>query len=125
MEKMTYVKAIAYVTENCALPEDVAERLTALSASLVKKNSAVRKPTATQLANEGFKTAILEFLSEHAEESFSAKELSEQVAALASFNPQRVTGLLRSLENAKQVVSVKEKRLNRYAIASTEEEGEE
>jgi hypothetical protein len=124
MEKMTYVKAIAYVTENCALPEEVAERLTALSASLVKKNSAVRKPTASQLANEGFKTAILEFLAEHAEESFSAKELAEQVAALADFNPQRVTGLLRSLDNAKRVVSVKEKRLNRYAIAATEE-GEE
>ena len=57
MEKMTYVKAleIAIATvEN----EEVKTKLTALQASIAKKNSAERKPTATQTANAGFKVAI-------------------------------------------------------------------
>ena len=56
--KMTYGKAISYVMENYDLPAEVADKLTALSESLAKKSGAERKPTATQVANEGYKTKI-------------------------------------------------------------------
>ena len=62
--KMTYVAALSFVLENCPdLPADVAEKLTALKAQTEKRNSADRKPTKTQLANEGLQETILSVLS--------------------------------------------------------------
>ena len=56
MEKMTYVKALdAAIATLSADQSEVKEKLEALKASIAKKNSAERKPTATQTANEGYK----------------------------------------------------------------------
>ena len=61
MEKMTYVKALdAAIATLSADQSEVKEKLEALKASIAKKNSAERKPTATQTANEGYKEAILD-----------------------------------------------------------------
>ena len=64
MEKMTNVKALAYVLENCELTTEVKEKLEKMKIQFEKKNSAEKKPTATQIANEGIKNIILETLSE-------------------------------------------------------------
>ena len=60
MEKITNVKALAYVLENCELTAEVAEKIGKIKASYEKKSSTTgeRKPTATQVANEGIKTAL-------------------------------------------------------------------
>ena len=62
IEKMTNVKALQYVIDNCELPAEIAEKIGNIHASYVKKSSSTgeRKPTATQVANEVLKTAILE-----------------------------------------------------------------
>ena len=63
MEKMTYVKALdAAIATLSADQSEVKEKLEALKASIAKKNSTERKPTATQTANEGYKEAILNAL---------------------------------------------------------------
>ena len=60
MEKMTYVKALDVAIATLSADQsEVKEKLEALKASIAKKNSAERKPTATQTANEGYKSAIL------------------------------------------------------------------
>lgn len=126
MDKMTYVKALTFVMDNCSMPEDVSERLTALKASIEKKNSTPRKPTAAQLANDGYKEAILEFLRS-ADKPMTVAELTAGVPAIAGFNPQKVAGLMRSLENAGLVTAAKDKRKTVYSLAEADAsvEGEE
>ena len=63
MTKMTYVNALEIAIATVENAEAKA-KLEALKTSIAKKNSAERKPTATQKANEGYKVAILEFLAE-------------------------------------------------------------
>lgn len=127
MDKMTYVKALSFVMDNCAVPEDVSERLAALKASIEKKNSAPRKPTADQLANQAYKDAILAFLTD-AEKPMTVAEITAGVPELAGSKPQKVSGLMRSLEQNGFVTVTKVKRLSAYSIAGDEEspaEGEE
>lgn len=57
-EKMTNRKALDYVLENCDLPSDVSEKLSAMLVALDKKSGGTRKPTANQIANEEMKTKI-------------------------------------------------------------------
>ena len=52
--KMTYVKALEIAIKAVEDNKEVAEQLEALKASVAMKNSAERKPTATQKANEGY-----------------------------------------------------------------------
>ena len=60
--KMTYVSAISDVLNGIALTDEHKEKLTALKASLEKRASGERKPTATQKANVAVKETIAEFL---------------------------------------------------------------
>ena len=50
-EKMTNRKALDYVLENCDLPSDVSEKLSAMLVALDKKSGGTRKPTANQIAS--------------------------------------------------------------------------
>ena len=60
--KMTYVKALEIAMKAVEDNKEVTEKLKALKESISKKNSAKRKPTATQKANEEYKKAILSFM---------------------------------------------------------------
>lgn len=55
-----------------------------------------RRPTATQVANEGYKTAILEYL-EDVGEGKTVSDVLEQVPAVAGFSNQKVSGLMNEL----------------------------
>lgn len=58
--KTTYLSAVRYAIENLSgAPEDVIERLNALEASLIKRASAERKPTAKQVQSAADRDAIL------------------------------------------------------------------
>ena len=109
MEKMTNVKAINYVLENCNVPSDVAEKLAKMKDQFVKKNSAERKPTANQVENAGLKTAILDFLAEN-KGAYTVTDLMKSVSALADLSNQRVSALGRQLVEDGSVVRTEEKR---------------
>ena len=109
MEKMTNVKAINYVLENCNVPSDVAEKLTKMKEQFVKKNSAERKPTANQVENAGLKTAILDFLAEN-KGAYTVTDLMKSVVELADLSNQRVSALVRQLVEDGSVVRTEEKR---------------
>ena len=117
MEKMTNLKAVAYVLENCTLPADVAEKMEKIKASFEKKSTGERKPTATQVANEGLKVAIIAYMENEPNRLFSISELIKEVPELAGLSTQKVSPLMSALEKAEKVVKIVEKRKSSYKLA--------
>ena len=121
--KMTYVKALEIAIKAVEDNKEVAEKLEALKASVAKKNSAERKPTATQKANEGYKTAILEFME--VGKKYTITDLMKEVVELADLSNQRVSALVRQLKDSGLVERTEEKRKAYFSKkAVTENEGE-
>lgn len=109
VEKMTYVTALTYVLENTTLPTEVAEKLEALKAQQVKRNSAEKKPTKTQVANEVTKELVLEVLHEVGEK-LTVSELQTKHPDLTAMSNQKVAALVRQLVKEGKVERVEEGR---------------
>ena len=107
MEKITNVKALAYVLENCELPKEYAEKVEKMKAQFEKKNSAEKKPTATQIANEGIKNVILETLGE---KSMTITEMQKANSELAELSNQKISALLKQMTENGSVVREEIKR---------------
>ena len=112
MEKMTNVKALAYVLENCELTTEVKEKLEKMKFQFEKKNSAEKKPTATQIANEGIKNIILETLSE---KSMTITEMQKSNSELAELSNQKISALLKQMTESG---SIKREEIKRKAYFS-------
>ncbi len=125
MEKMTNVKAIDYVLANAELPTEVKEKLEKMKEQFVKKNSAERKPTATQTENAGLKVAILDAMEEG--KQYTITDLMKSVPELADLSNQRVSAIVRQLKDEGEVVreEIKRKAYFSKAIAEVEVEDEE
>ena len=82
---------------------------------LNNKSNGLRKPTKTQIENEGFKKAILEILTE-ADKALTISDLMTD-ARLAGLKNQRVSALVTQLKKSGQVVRFEEKRKAYFAIA--------
>lgn len=100
MEKMTYVKALEVAIESVESVE-VKEKLEALKVSIAKKNSAERKPTATQVANASLKEAILNGME--VGKAYTVTDLMKSIGALSELSNQRVSALVRQLVEANLV----------------------
>lgn len=97
MEKMTNSKALAFVLGMEGIPSDVREKLVNIKASIDKKNSAERKPTATQTENVGLKSAILGGMVSG--KAYTIGDLMKEIPALADLTNQRVSALVRQLKD--------------------------
>ena len=75
---------------------------------LAKKNSADKKPTAQQVANDGIKTAILEAMEGN--RLYTITEIQKSVDECAELSNQRVSALMRQLKDAGLVVRTEDKR---------------
>ena len=75
---------------------------------LAKKNSADKKPTTQQTANEGIKSAIIEAMEPN--RLYTVTELQKSVEACADLSNQRVSALLRQLKDEGAVVRTEDKR---------------
>lgn len=75
---------------------------------LAKKNSAEKKPTAVQVANEGIKTDILEAMESG--KKYTITDLMKSVDACADLSNQRVSALVRQLVTDGSVERTEEKR---------------
>ena len=106
--KMTYAKALEIAMNAVKENKEVYDKLDALKASIAKKNSAERKPTATQKANEEYKTAILEFME--VGKKYTITDLMKEVVELADLSNQRVSALVRQLKEEGLVERTEEKR---------------
>ena len=107
MEKMTNVKALAYVLENCELTTEVKEKLEKMKIQFEKKNSAEKKPTATQIANEGIKNLILEVIGNS---SLTITEMQKINGELAELSNQKISALLKQMVENGSVVREEIKR---------------
>lgn len=109
--KMTYKTAIEYAIRNLPAdaPAEVTDKLTALIASLEKKSGAERKPTATQVANEGYKTAIMAYLTDVGEPK-TVGDILKEVPAVAGFSTPKVSALMKQLTEGGAVERLTDKR---------------
>ena len=83
---------------------------------LEKKKSGERKPTATQIANEGLKGVILEVLAS-AESPMTISEIIKAHEELQGLSTQKVSPLISSLVKEFKVVRIEEKRKAYFKIA--------
>ena len=75
---------------------------------LTKKNSAEKKPTAVQVANESIKAEILEGME--VGKKYTITDLMKSVPACAELSNQRVSALVRQLVTDGSVERTEEKR---------------
>lgn len=108
MEKMTNKMALNFVLTNCDLPADVREKMEKMLAQVEKKSSAERKPTATQVANDGYKVAILSAMED--DRLYTITELIKEVPEISDLSNQRVSAIVRQMKDAGEVVRVEDKR---------------
>lgn len=95
--KMTNARALTYVLENCSVPADVGEKLTKMLEQTQKKNTAGRKPTAVQVANEEYKTAILEGMEDGV--LYTITDLMKEIPVISAdgLSNQRVSAIVRQM----------------------------
>ena len=84
---------------------------------LAKKNSAEKKQTPVQIANEGIKTAIYEGMTPN--RLYSVTEIIKEVPACADLTNQRVSALLRQMM-PERIERVEEKRKAYFRVVVAE-----
>lgn len=82
---------------------------------LTKKNSAEKKPTAVQIANEGIKLIILETLTEN-EKMMTISEMQKANAKLSEMSNQKISALVRQLINDGKVEKIEDKRKSFFKV---------
>lgn len=102
MTKLTYISALDVAIKAIADNAEVVEKLTALRAQIAKKNSAERKPTKAQVANDALKGEILAALTER----MTATEVAEKF----SISNQKASALLTAMVKAGSVERTVDKR---------------
>lgn len=107
--KITYVKALEMAIACEALSEEVREKLNALREQQIKRNSADKKPTKTQQANEILKAKVVEILKA-SENPLTVSEVMAVADDPALTSNQKVAALLRALKDEGKVERLEEKR---------------
>ena len=77
---------------------------------LDRKNTVDKKPTATQVANEGIKADIKAFRDAHKGEKFTVSALMKSVPAIADASNQKVSSLVRQMVLDGQADRIEDKR---------------
>lgn len=114
MTKMTYVNALE-IAINSVESVEVREKLEALKVSIAKKNSAERKPTATQVANASLKEAIVNGME--VGKAYTITDLMKSIGALSELSNQRVSALVRQLVESGELVREEVKRKAYFSLA--------
>lgn len=95
MEKMTNVKALNYVLENANLPEEVKAKVEKMKEQFEKKNSAEKKPTANQVANQVIVEGILAEMEENV--LYTITDMIKKLPSCADLTNQKVSALIKPL----------------------------
>lgn len=115
MTKVTYVSALDVVLNGEPITDEVREKLVALKASIAKKNTGERKPTATQKANEEFKIAILEGLESG--KAYTITDIIKSVGEVSELSNQRVSAIVRQMVESGSLVREEIKRKAFFSLA--------
>ena len=89
-------------------------------ALLAKKNqvSGERKQTPTQVANEGYKAQIAEYLAENPKQTCSA--IIKGIPEFAGFSTSKVNALLRQLQDSHEVIREEVKGKALFSLSTVE-----
>lgn len=107
MEKMTNVKALAYVLAHADLPEEVKAKVENMKAQFEKKNSAEKKPTANQVANKAITEGILAEMEVGV--LYTITDMIKKLPSCADLTNQKVSALIKPLIGV-SIERVEEKR---------------
>ena len=110
-EKFEMLSKLSEVQSNEILRDFIAHEMELLE----KKNSAPKKPTAAQVANEAIKTAIVDGMEVN--RLYSVTEIIKEIPECADLTNQRVSALLRQLKEDGKVVRTEEKRKAYFSLA--------
>lgn len=120
-KKMTYStaleQAIAMLTSTDGVNSEVIEKLTALKATLDKKNASPKKQTAQQKKNAEIKEEIADFLAENKDSGFTVSDILKEVPVVQGDSNQHVSALMRQLVQDNIVQKYSEKRRTYFKIA--------
>ncbi len=83
---------------------------------LEKKNSGEKKPTATQVANEALKVAIVEAVEPN--RLYTVTEMIKEIPALAGLTNQKVSPLANQLVEEGKLTKTVEKRRSYFSLPS-------
>ena len=103
--------ALDEVKSNPKLVEFIEHELELLD----RKNSADKKPTAQQTANDAIKADILEHMVEGAR--YTITDIIKSVPSCADLTNQRVSALMRQLKDNVKVVRIEDKRKAYFSLA--------
>lgn len=85
---------------------------------LAKKNaSGEGKKTATQIANDGLKNGIVEFLENEPNRLMTVTEMIKEIECCKTLTNQKVSSLVRQLKDEGRIVKIEEKRKSYFKIA--------
>ena len=110
-QKFAMLRDIPAVAENPMLVEFIDHELELLA----KKNSSEKKPTATQVANEGLKLAIVEGMESN--RLYTVTEITKSIPECADLTTSKVSALLRQLREEGKVVRIEDKRKALFRLA--------
>ena len=116
-KKEMYAEILKVVADNEELVAFVNHEIDLLN----RKSSGTRKPTKTQLENEGFKADILEALA-GVDEPVTIKGLCGICDSISGLTNQRVTHLLTDLRKEGKVARTYVKKVAYFALGSEEVE---
>ena len=124
-KKMTYSTALEIAIRELSQAEganpEVVEKLTALKATVDKKNASPKKQTAQQKKNAEFKDVISEFLAENKDNGFTVTDILKEVPALEGDSNQHVSALMRQLVQDNAVEKYSEKRRTYFRYKAPDE----
>lgn len=109
-QKFAILRAIPAVAENPMLVEFIDHEVELLT----KKNSAEKKPTATQVANEGLKSAIADGMEVN--RLYTVTEIIKSVPACSELTTSKVSALLRQMVDAGIVKRTEDKRKAYFSL---------
>lgn len=98
-----------------AQTEELVAKIDNELALLAKKNSAEKKPTAQQVANDGIKSAIVDGMESGT--AYTITDIIKSVPACADLTNQRVSALMRQLVDSGAVVRTEDKRKAYFTLA--------
>lgn len=114
-KKMTKKEMYAQLKAKYDLTEDEIKFIDHEVELLEKKNSGTKKPTATQVANEGIKAEIVAYL-EDAEGGKTVTEIQKAVEVCNELSNQKVSALIRQLVEDGTVTKTVDKRKSYFSI---------
>jgi len=83
---------------------------------LERKSSAPKKPTKTQIENEGFKAEIVAYLTT-VDAPKTIKEMQAEIPSISGLTNQRITHMLTDLFKAKTITKTYVKKTPYYSVA--------